>query len=247
MELVNHIKEHYPSLAKGWHPIDVKSDSAVKRMNRADRTAYLTQLLRSYHKHSFAYDERKVELCDDEMMPNTDRIPELSIRNGAMTIKMFTSGQDKYRLSAGYRTQMTEMLAASKRLVIDLTKHEGGTIWSGVDFLKEIVGDASLFSFDARSTKIRWLSANSDDYQPRKKTKLAYPHLITIRVSRRTASSGEILAIIFDRPGPYTIKGKSKGYLSSNETMTWYGVTVALTTSKIRSINRIYHDEIIDC
>lgn len=239
MELVDYIKKNTGVLANGWEPTDVKSDRAVNRMSKAKRAEYINQLLKSFHKHSLVFG------VSGSPPKKLDWIPEISIRAGVVTIKMFSCGLVKYQLSDEYRARMAEMLAASKRLVIDLREHEGGNVSSGIDFLREIVGSASLFSFDTKGRTIRWI--NVDDTLRRKKTKLLYPNPILVRVGRNTRSSGEMLAIIFDRPGPYTIRGKSGGYLSANEQMTWYGLNIGVTTARVRSINRIYHDEIIDC
>lgn len=130
---------------------------------------------------------------------------------------------------AHYRKQVAELAARGvTRWVIDLRKNEGGNMWPMLSALRPFLGSAPVGGVREKTEEIRWWSidarGSADDLTN---------HAVAILQGRRTASSGEAVAVAFrGRPRSRSFGAHTSGRSTANSSYSLAdGSRLHLTTA----------------
>jgi C-terminal processing protease CtpA/Prc len=222
--------------------------------NREEFYSYISKLARSYDKHTFIINNEEEEEYFEKNPIN--KYPTIKIiKNNILVIKFYSYSN----YSKEWKKDLDNWVDTVKRkidknlekkpngIIIDLTEHEGGNMWSAIRAMSNIYGNTTLLKFTSEK---QWI--NTIDGQEKggdfisKNLKFKKP--IVIIVSSDTASSGELIGATFKgRKNTYFIgdnTNKSGGFMSVNN--GYYidknkSLNLILTISFVETVDKKEH------
>ena len=212
--------------------------------NDKDFLKVSTKLIKLYHYHSSINITFKFNSTHpDKLIPT-----KFSIINNIGIIKLYMF--DTYSLTKSeinnYIKNITDFLDKNKNmkgLILDFSKHTGGSMWQLVEALSRFLNNNTLFAWDNNKVNFnekKWFNLVNNTTKNNQhfiKSNINTNYPIAIIISNKTASAGEFVASCFIGDKNVKFFGKkTAGYLSVNKSykIDKYDIhfPIALQTSK---------------
>ena len=194
--------------------------------NDKDFLKISTKLIKLYHYHSSINIKFKFNSTHpDKLIPT-----KFSIINNIGIIKLYMF--DTYSLTkleiSNYIKNITDFLDKNKNikgLILDFSKHTGGSMWQLVEALSRFLNNNTLFAWDNNKVNFNqkeWTNlvnntTKSNQHFIKSNINTNYP--IAIIIGNKTASAGEFVASSFIGDKNVKFFGhRTAGYLSVNNT-----------------------------